>query len=504
LPVRVYIPTPYREHTGHQAYVSCDARSVADLLDRLADAYPALKPHVLTAEGAAPEYLNIYVNQVECRSLDAERTDLHDGDEVALVPAMAGGEPAANNANDANNAAGNTNGRPKLLSPDQLDRYSRHIRLDEMGVLGQRRLLDSKVLIIGAGALASPAAIYLTAAGVGTIGIVDGDRVDASNLQRQILHFTHNVGHMKVVSARRHIEDLNPDTNVVTFPSFLTSENAMDIVREFDVVINGSDNFPTRYLVNDVCVMLKKPLVDASILKWEGQATVFMPGRGCYRCLFPAPPPPGSVPSCAEGGVLGALAGHMGTLQAVEAVKILLGIGEPLAGRLVLFDALAGEYQSLRWQRNPECPVCGDHPTITELIDYEGFCGIPAQGAEDDSLPAADAAAAAGWDIACDQAVEMLRGGATLIDVREPYEYTRGHVEGAELLPLERMFTGAAGLPHDRDLIFMCRVGERSALAVEIARQAGISRAYNLAGGIVAWINEGRPVTQGAPAGGAG
>ncbi|HVB09235.1 MAG TPA: molybdopterin-synthase adenylyltransferase MoeB [Bacillota bacterium] len=496
MPVRVYIPTPYREHTGRQAYVSLDATSVGDLLGRLADSYPALRPHVITDGGAAPEYLNIYVNQVECRTLNAEGTDLHDGDEVALVPAMSGG------ADDgpANGAAP----RKPLLNPEQLDRYSRHIRLDEMGVLGQRKLLDSKVLIIGAGALASPAAIYLAAAGVGTIGIVDGDRVEAHNLQRQVLHFTHNVGHMKVVSARRHIEDINPDVNVLTFPTFLTSENAKDIVKGFDLVINGSDNFPTRYLVNDVCVMLKKPLVDASILKWEGQSTVFLPGRGCYRCLFPSPPPPGSVPSCAEGGVLGALAGHMGTLQAIESVKILLGIGEPLAGRLVLFDALAGDYQTLRWQRNPECPVCGDHPSITELIDYEGFCGIPAQGAEDDSLPAADAAAAQGWDVAPDQLVEMLRGGGTLIDVREPYEHRSVRIAGAELLPLEKMFTDAGSLPRDRDLIFMCRVGERSALAVEIARQAGIARAYNLAGGIVAWINEGRPVDQGAPAGSRG
>ncbi len=526
MPVRVYIPTPYREHTGRQAYVTCDAGNVAELLDCLADTYPALKPHVLTEDGAAPDYLNIYVNQVECRSLRAESTDLHDGDEVALVPAMAGGSTndgsgasGASGANGSNGASASPSGagangtaapqtqpakRANLLNPDQLDRYSRHIRLDEMGVLGQRKLLDSKVLIIGAGALASPAAIYLAAAGVGTIGIVDGDRVDASNLQRQILHFTHNVGHMKVVSARRHIEDLNPDIRVVTFPTFLTSENAMDVVRDFDLVINGSDNFPTRYLVNDVCVMLRKPLVDASILKWEGQATVFLPGRGCYRCLFPAPPPPGSVPSCAEGGVLGALAGHMGTMQAIEAVKILLGIGEPLAGRLVLFDALAGDYQTLRWQRNSECPVCGDHPTITELIDYEGFCGIPAQAAEDDSLPAADAAAAQGWDVAPDQAVEMIRGGALLVDVREPYEHRNVRVAGAELRPLQDLFTEAGDLPRDRDVIFMCRVGERSALACEIARQAGVPRAYNLAGGIVAWINEGRPVEQGAPVSGRG
>jgi molybdopterin/thiamine biosynthesis adenylyltransferase/rhodanese-related sulfurtransferase/molybdopterin converting factor small subunit len=485
VPVRVYIPTPFRAHTEQQTHVTVEAATVAELLARLADRYPGLRPLILTGDGAAPAHLNVYVNQVECRSLQAEATPLRDGDEVALVPAIAGGA-----------------GLGPLLDDEQLERYSRHIRLDEVGVYGQRRLLDSRVLIVGAGALASPAAIYLAAAGVGTIGIVDGDRVDASNLQRQILHFTHDVGRPKVVSARRHLEDLNPDVRVETHNTFLTADNAKQIVAGYDLVINGSDNFPTRYLVNDVCVMLRKPLVDASILKWEGQATVFLPGHGCYRCLFPSPPPPGSVPSCAEGGVLGALAGHMGTLQAIEAVKVLLGIGEPLSSRLVLVDALAGDYQVLRWQRNPNCPVCGDRPTITELIDYEGFCGLPALAHEDDSTPARDAAADAGWELAPAAAAERLRAGARLIDVREPHEYGRVRIAGAELLPLEEALQRLDELPRDRDLIFVCRIGERSAVAVEAARRAGLQRAFNLAGGIVAWMNQRLPVEQGtAPRG---
>ncbi|HXF83499.1 MAG TPA: molybdopterin-synthase adenylyltransferase MoeB, partial [bacterium] len=265
--------------------------------------------------------------------------------------------------------------RAPLLSDEQMERYSRQIILEELGVAGQRRLLESKVLIVGAGGLGSPAALYLAAAGVGTLGIVDGDRVDLTNLQRQVLHYTHDVGRPKTQSARRTLEDINPDITVRTYQTVLASDNALDIIRDYDVVVNGSDNFPTRYLVNDATVFLGKPLIDASILKWEGQATTFLPGRGCYRCLFPTPPPPGAVPSCAEGGIIGAVAGFMGTLQALEAIKVLLGRGDTLANRLLIFDALSGEIRTLRWNRNPSCPVCGEQPTITALIDYEAFCG---------------------------------------------------------------------------------------------------------------------------------
>jgi adenylyltransferase/sulfurtransferase len=265
------------------------------------------------------------------------------------------------------------------LSPEQVARYSRHIIMPQVGSVGQRKLIDAKVLIIGAGGLGSPVAVYLALAGVGRIGIVDFDVVDLSNLQRQILHRNDRVGMRKVESARLTIQSLNPEVAVVAHEEPITSDNAFRIIEPYDVVINGADNFPTRYLVNDACYLLKKPLVDGSILLFEGQATTYLPGKGCYRCLFPTPPPPGEVPSCAEAGVLGALTGIVGSIQATEAIKQIVGIGDALAGRLLLIDALGMEFRSVKVRRNPKCPLCGDNPTVTELIDYEQFCGMPAR-----------------------------------------------------------------------------------------------------------------------------
>ena len=265
----------------------------------------------------------------------------------------------------------------KALTPDQVKRYSRHIIMNQVGSRGQRKLLDSKVLILGAGGLGSPSAIYLALAGVGTLGIVDFDVVELSNLQRQILHHTHDIGRPKVVSATESIKEYNPDTNVVLYETRLTSENAMDIISQYDLVINGADNFPARYLVNDACFLSGKPLVDGSILLFDGQATVFIPGKGCYRCLFPTPPPPGEVPNCAEAGVLGALTGLVGSIQATEALKLILGIGETLTSRLLLIDALSMDFREVRMKRNAQCPLCGINPTVAELIDYEVFCGLP-------------------------------------------------------------------------------------------------------------------------------
>jgi adenylyltransferase/sulfurtransferase len=267
----------------------------------------------------------------------------------------------------------------RVLSEEQVRRYSRHLILPEVGGSGQRKLLSSKVLIVGAGGLGSPAALYLAAAGVGTLGVVDFDTVDLSNLQRQILHHMHDLGRPKVQSAVDTIADLNPDVKVVPYQEALSSGNVRTIFSEYDVIVNGSDNFPTRYLANDACVFLKKPLVDGSIFKFEGQATVFLPGHGCYRCLYPAPPPPGVVPSCAEAGVLGVICGVIASIQGVETIKLLLGLGESLAGRLVFFDALGMEFRHVKYRRDPECPVCGDHPTITDLIDYHAFCGVPGE-----------------------------------------------------------------------------------------------------------------------------
>ena len=264
------------------------------------------------------------------------------------------------------------------LTPDQVKRYSRHIIMPQVGSAGQRKLLQSKVLIVGAGGLGSPSAVYLSLAGVGTIGIADFDVVDVSNLQRQILHHSNDVGRPKVVSAQEAIKEYNPDTNVVLHETWLTSENAMEIVSQYDVVVNGADNFPSRYLINDACYLAGKPLVDGSILIFDGQATVFMPGQGCYRCLFPSPPPPGMVPNCAEAGVLGALTGLVGSIQAVETLKLIMGIGESLTSRLLLIDGLSMDFRQVRIPHNPKCPLCGENPTVTGLIDYEAFCGAPA------------------------------------------------------------------------------------------------------------------------------
>jgi len=383
---------------------------------------------------------------------------------------------------------------PPLLTNEQLERYSRQIILQEVGVTGQRRLLDSKVLVVGAGGLGSPASIYLAAAGVGTIGIVDGDRVDLTNLHRQILHFTHDIGRPKTQSARRHLEDINPDVKVVPYQTTLTSENALDILKDYDVIVNGSDNFPTRYLVNDACVLLGKPLVDASILRWEGQATVFLPGRGCYRCLFPSPPPPGTVPSCAEGGIVGALAGFMGTLQAIEAIKILLGKGETLANRLFIFDALEMDMRIVRWHRNPACPVCGDHPTIRELIDYEEFCGLPGRHAVVQEVEAPSAP-----EVSVEEAWALLqKGEAQLIDVREMWEWAQLRIPGARLIPKGEVLRRLHELDPSRTIIVQCASGQRSAEVTQLLRQRGYERVYNLAGGIIAWMNQRLPVEFGS------
>lgn len=379
----------------------------------------------------------------------------------------------------------------QAFSKEQLTRYSRQLILEELGLEGQRRLRDGRVLIVGAGGLGSPSALYLAAAGVGTLGIVDGDRVDLSNLHRQILHHTQDVGTPKTVSARETLAAVNPDVTVVPHQTVLTSENAFEIIGGYDVVVNGSDNFPTRYLVNDACVMLGKPLVDASILKWEGQATTFLPGRGCYRCLFPTPPPPGAVPSCAEGGVIGAVAGLVGSLQAVEAIKVLLGAGDPLANRLLLVDLLAGEMRTVRWTRNPDCPVCGDAPTITALIDYEAFCGLPGH----DRAPVAQEAGVPEVDAA--EARRLLAEGAQLIDVREPWEWAVVRIPGAVLIPMREVPARLSEIDPARPVVVQCATGVRSAQVTQALRAAGYAGAVNLAGGIVDWENRAFPIESG-------
>lgn len=396
--------------------------------------------------------------------------------------------------------ARNREGGRSSLTNEQLTRYSRQMILQEVGAEGQRRLLQAKVLVVGAGGLGSPASIYLAAAGVGTIGIIDADRIDRSNLHRQVLHFDRDVGRSKTRSAKEHLEALNPDVTVIEHPTLLDSSNALEIISGYDLVVNGCDNFPTRYLVNDACVLLKKPLVDASILRFEGQATVFLPGQGCYRCLFAKPPPPGSVPSCAEAGIVGALAGHMGTLQAMEAVKVLLGVGETLAGRMLLYDALRAEYRTVRWRKDPDCPVCGDRPTIRELIDYDEFCGLPRRTKEDEEVSgsAQEMVKARGWGRDVTQAKQLIgRDDVLWLDVREPDEYRMFRIANSTLIPMRETLARLDELDPEKETIVVCLSGERSARITLELRRRGFDRAYNLTGGISAWVKAGFPVEQG-------
>ena len=360
--VMVYIPTPFRRFAGNQTYVKAEGRTVGEVLDALGKSYPTLKHMIYNEADEIPGHINVYINSQEIHSLQGKNTPVSDGDEMAVIPAIAGGQ---------------------VLTPEQVNRYSRHIIMPQVGPVGQRKLMETKVLIVGAGGLGGPAALYLALAGVGTIGIVDFDVVDLSNLQRQVLHQNDDVGKKKTESAKETLLSYNPDVNIVIHDTPLTSDNAMEIIPQYDIVVNGADNFTTRYLVNDACYFADKVLVDGSILLFDGQATVFKPDHGCYRCLFPAPPPPGLVPNCAEAGVLGALTGVMGSIQAIEVIKQVLEIGDSLVSRLLLFDALAMDFRIVKLRRDPKCPLCGDDPTITELIDYVEFCGAPFPGGHD-------------------------------------------------------------------------------------------------------------------------
>jgi molybdopterin/thiamine biosynthesis adenylyltransferase/rhodanese-related sulfurtransferase len=376
-----------------------------------------------------------------------------------------------------------TNAGVVELNREEFLRYGRHLIIPEVGLEGQRRLKSASVLIIGAGGLGSPLAFYLTAAGVGRIGIVDFDVVDLSNLQRQILHTTKDVGRSKLESAREKLESLNPNVKIETYEMRLTSENALDLIKEYDIVVDGTDNFPTRYLVNDACVFLKKPNVYGSIFRFEGQVSVFYADKGpCYRCLYKEPPPPGLVPSCAEGGVLGVLPGIIGTIQALETIKLILGIGEPLIGKLLLFDALRMKFRELKLRKDPECPVCGENPTIKELIDYEAFCGITPEQILHQS----------GLEITPEELKEKLENGEDiiLIDVREPVEYEINRIEGSKLIPLSKLPEKVNELDQTREIVLYCKMGGRSARGVQLLRELGFTRVKNLAGGIDAWIEK--------------
>ena len=378
------------------------------------------------------------------------------------------------------------------LTTDDLARYSRHLILPEVGMEGQRRLKAARVLCVGAGGLGSPLAFYLAAAGVGTLGLVDFDVVDASNLQRQIIHFTKDIGRKKLDSAEEKLLALNPALNVVRHETLLTSANALDILKDYDIVVDGTDNFPTRYLVNDACVLLGKPNVYASIYRFEGQASVFAKENGpCYRCLYPEPPPPGLVPSCAEGGVLGILPGLLGMIQATEAIKLILGKGESLAGRLLLVDALNMKFRELKLRKNPECPVCGEHPTVTKLIDYQQFCGIVPETKQEQKVKNGIP------QITVKELKQRMDAGddVFLLDVREPYEYQIANL-GAKLIPQNDVPKRLDEIDRQREIVVHCRSGQRSQRIAEYLAQQGYPKVKNLAGGILAWADEIDPKMQ--------
>jgi adenylyltransferase/sulfurtransferase len=371
------------------------------------------------------------------------------------------------------------------LSKEEILRYSRHLIMPEVGMEGQLKIKNAKVLMVGTGGLGAPLGLYLAAAGVGRIGLVDFDVVDFTNLQRQVIHGTKDVGKKKLESAAESMLDINPYVQIDKFDLALSSENALDIIKDYDMVVDGTDNFPTRYLVNDACVLTGKPNVYGSIFRFEGQATVFAyPGGPCYRCLYPEPPPPGLVPSCAEGGVLGILPGLIGMVQATEAVKLILGTGEPLVGRLMLYDALAMRFRELKLRRNPECPVCGDHPTITKLIDYHQFCGVP------QTQPGEPAVVEGDIDpVEVKQKID--RGdNFVLIDVREPHEYQICKIPFAKLIPLGDLPKRVNELNSADEIVAHCKSGMRSAKAVDFLKQAGFKKIRNMKGGILAWSDK--------------
>jgi molybdopterin/thiamine biosynthesis adenylyltransferase/rhodanese-related sulfurtransferase/molybdopterin converting factor small subunit len=472
--VNILIPTALRGFTAGKDTISVEGKTVGDALASLVEKHPDLKKHLYNDEGQLRHFVNVYLNDEDIRYIEKSATTVEDGDVISIVPSIAGGltvveEEAA---------------RAVELDRDEILRYSRHLIMPEVALEGQKKLKAAKVLCIGAGGLGSPLALYLAAAGVGRLGIVDFDVVDFTNLQRQIIHSTANVGRPKLDSAKERIAEINPYVQVDTYETALTSENAMQLFEPYDIVVDGTDNFPTRYLVNDACVLLGKPNVYGSIFRFEGQATVFYAKEGpCYRCLYPEPPPPGLVPSCAEGGVLGVLPGVIGVIQAIETVKLILGKGDSLIGRLMLFDALKMSFRELKLRKNPECPICGANPTIRELIDYQEFCGVRPHeevnvGAEFEITPA-------------ELKAKMDRGDEfVLIDVREPEEYAICRIQGSKLIPRATLPERLHELSSADEIVVHCKSGVRSGMAVDFLKQAGYRKVKNLVGGILRWSDD--------------
>jgi sulfur-carrier protein adenylyltransferase/sulfurtransferase len=461
------LPAPLRAFAGGAAEVDLDARTLRDALDQLVVRYPLMRRHLYDEGGRLRGYVNVYHNDDAAPTLEAP---LRSGDTITIVPSIAGGDERGDPAFDS----------------DERARYSRHFALAEVGLEGQQRLRSARVLVVGAGGLGSPVALYLAAAGIGTLGLVDFDVVDVSNLQRQILYGTADVGRPKLDAAAERLRAANPHVAVVTHPVRLDSSNALDIIDAYDIVVDGTDNFPTRYLVNDACVLRGKPYVYGSILRFEGQVSIFDARVGpCYRCLFREPPPPGLVPSCAEGGVLGVLPGIIGSLQALETIKLVLGSGDTLVARLALFDALAFRWREMRLRKRPDCAVCGDHPTVTALIDYDEFCGVKGPAMNDDNGLV---------EITPAELKQRLDDGdrITLLDVREPFEWEIVNLShhGARLIPLGEVAMRTDEIETDGEIVVYCRSGGRSASVVRHLQENGFQRVSNLKGGINAWSED--------------
>ncbi len=474
MPNSIHIPTPLRSYAGGRDAVSVDASTVDEALSRLTEAHPGLKPHLFSEDGRLRAFVNVYVNEEDIRHLDGGNTSVQPGDVLSIVPSIAGGAGAATGTESA----------PAALSNAEIERYSRHLIMPEVTLEGQKKLKAASVLMIGAGGLGSPLGLYLAAAGVGRLGIVDFDVVDVTNLHRQVLHGTKDVGRPKLESARERLSDVNPHISIETHETALTSDNALELLEGYDVIVDGTDNFPTRYLVNDACVLLDKPNVYGSIFRFEGQASVFHAAQGpCYRCLYPEPPPPGLVPSCAEGGVLGILPGVIGVIQATETVKQILGIGTPLIGRLLLFDALKMSFRELKLRKDPKCPICGPEATIRELIDYQQFCGVTPHPEEPEDQR---------WAITATELRSRLDRGdpLTVLDVREEHEFQINRIEGSRLIPLGQIPERMHELSSADEIVLHCKAGLRSAKALAILRQAGFNRLKNLTGGIDAWARD--------------
>ncbi len=491
--VLIHIPTPLRPYAGDRSAVEVEGATVGEALRSLIAQHAPLGRHLFDEAGKLRRFVNVYKNDEDVRHLAGESTAIAPGDTLTIVPSIAGGAddsaPAAVSATPPSRRGvpdwiTGADGLPPL-SQEEVLRYSRHLILPEVGLAGQRKIKAASVLVVGAGGLGSPLALYLAAAGIGRLGLVDFDVVDESNLQRQVLHGTASLGRPKLESARDRLHDLNPHVQIELHETRIDSGNAFDLIRPYDVVVDGTDNFPTRYLVNDACALLGKPNVYGSIFRFEGQASVFDARRGpCYRCLYPDPPPPGLVPSCAEGGVLGVLPGVIGVIQGIETLKLILGVGDSMIGRLLLFDALAMSFRELKLRKDPACPLCGEHPTITELIDYQAFCGLsPVEQASAD---------AENFEITARELKARFERGDdfVLIDVREPHEWEIARIEGAKLIPLARIPERSHELDSSREIVLQCHVGQRSMRALEQLRKLGFRKLKNLRGGIESWSRD--------------